>query len=217
MEVCAQTGPQASPPCSLASSPETLALKALILHSSLPHNHPTASSQPKGEEVDHLIEAALRKDPYSHITHHVNSIIARANKDYDTACRSLSRAREIDPDNMPLMRDAISLHTQLGQHKESLRVRHKYFTMRPNLRSHWISLAVGHELCGNNQEALSVFLGLEESTKVSFAWHRRWAALISHHTGRGPIAAREDANGLACYKIDDQSWQSEGSAREARG
>ncbi|GHJ85614.1 hypothetical protein NliqN6_2016 [Naganishia liquefaciens] len=159
---------------------ETLALKALILHSSLPHNHPTASSQPKGEEVDHLIEAALRKDPYSHITHHVNSIIARANKDYDTACRSLNRARDIDPDNMPLMRDAISLHTQLGQHKESLRVRHKYFTMRPNLRSHWISLAVGHELCGNDQEALSVFLGLEEATKdeglsplekTQMAWH----------------------------------------------
>lgn len=139
----------------------------MILHSSLPHNHPTASSQPKGEEVDHLIAAALRKDPYSHITHHVNSIIARANKDYETACRSLSRAREIDPDNVPLMRDAISLHTQLGQHQESLRVRHRYFTMRPNMRSHWISLAVGHELCGNDQEALNVFLGLEESTKVS--------------------------------------------------
>ncbi|KAJ9115715.1 hypothetical protein QFC20_001042 [Naganishia adeliensis] len=159
---------------------ETLALKALILHSSLPHNHPTASSQPKGEEVDHLIAAALRKDPYSHITHHVNSIIARANKDYDTACRSLSRAREIDPDNVPLMRDAISLHTQLGQHQESLRVRHRYFTMRPNMRSHWISLAVGHELCGNDQEALNVFLGLEESTKdeglsplekTQLSWH----------------------------------------------
>ena len=158
-------GTRATSSCSTAPLAETLALKALILHSSLPHNHPTASSQPKGEEVDHLIEAALRKDPYSHITHHVNSIIARANKDYDTACRSLNRARDIDRDNMPLMRDAISLHTQLGQHKESLRVRHKYFTMRPNLRSHWISLAVGHELCGNDQEALSVFLGLEEAPR----------------------------------------------------
>ncbi|KAJ9125287.1 hypothetical protein QFC22_000243 [Naganishia vaughanmartiniae] len=159
---------------------ETLALKALILHSSLPHNHPTASSQPKGEEVDHLIAAALRKDPYTHITHHVNSIIARAKKDYATAGRSLTRAREIDGDNIPLIRDAISLHTQLGQHEESLRVRHQFFTMRPNLRSNWISLAVGHELCGNYQEALDVYLGLEESTKdeglapiekTQMSWH----------------------------------------------
>ncbi|KAJ9127946.1 hypothetical protein QFC24_000231 [Naganishia onofrii] len=159
---------------------ETLALKALILHSSLPHNHPTASSQPKGEEVDHLIAAALRKDPYTHITHHVNSIIARAKRDYVTAGRSLTRAREIDPDNIPLIRDAISLHTQLGQHEESLRVRHQFFTMRPNLRSNWISLAVGHELCGNDQEALDVYLGLEDCTrdeglapieKTQMSWH----------------------------------------------
>lgn len=153
---------------------ETLAIKAVIIHSSLPYNHPTASSVPKAEEADQLIAAAIRKDPFSHITFHVQAIILRAKKDWAGASASLKKAREIDPQNIPLIRDAISLHTQMGEYKESLEVRHQFFTMRPMLRANWISLAVGHELVGDYEEALNVLDGLRATTKVSVFsenWH----------------------------------------------
>jgi peptide alpha-N-acetyltransferase len=145
--------------------PETLAIKALIIHSSLPHNHPTATSQPKGEEADHLIKVALAKDPYSHITHHVQSIMARANKDWETAYKALTRAREIDPDNIPLIRDSISLLTHMRKYDEAIEVRHRLFLLRPAGRSAWIGLAVGHELAGDFDEAIRILEGLKDLTK----------------------------------------------------
>ncbi len=125
----------------------------------------------KGAEAESLIAAALRKDPYSHITHHVQAIIHRANKDFQAAHESLQTARSLDMDNIPLLRDSISLSTQLGKHEESLAARHQYFTMRPNMRTNWITLAVGHELCGDYEEALRILEGLVDVTKVSL-----WAA-----------------------------------------
>jgi tetratricopeptide (TPR) repeat protein len=148
-------------------SAETLAIKSLVIHSSLPHNHPTATSQPKGEEADRLIATALRKDPYSHITHHVHSIILRADKDFFAAGNALRRAREIDPDNIPLIRDSISLYTQLKQYDEAQQARIKYHSLRPNMKANWITLAVGYELCGQPEQALTVFEQLSASMSVS--------------------------------------------------
>lgn len=136
---------------------ETLAIKSLVIHSSLPHNHPTATSQPKGEEADRLIATALRKDPHSHITHHVHSIILRADKQFSAAGKALRRAREIDPDNIPLIRDSISLCTQLKQYDEAQQARIKYHSLRPNMKANWVTLAVGYELCGEPEKALTVF------------------------------------------------------------
>lgn len=46
-------------------------------------------------------------------------------------------------------------------------------------------MAVGHELCGNDQEALDVYLGLEDSTKVRvLAVHCRF--LMIYETIFGP-------------------------------
>lgn len=145
---------------------ETLAIKALIIHSSLPHNHPTPSSQPKGEEAEHLIQLALKKDPYSHITHHVHSIIARANKDWDTASSALDKARKIDEDNIPLLRDSISLLTHLRKYDAAIEGRHRFYLLRPQGRSPWIGLAVGHELAGNYDEAIRIMESLKEVTKT---------------------------------------------------
>lgn len=146
---------------------ETLAIKALVIQSSLPHNHPTASSQPKAEEVDRLIASALRKDPYSHMTHHVHSIILRGNKDYQGASQALTRAREIDPDNIPLIRDSISLLTQVGEYEQAQEGRNRYSKLRPNLRGNWIQQAVGFELCDNVEDALKTYENLRRSSKVS--------------------------------------------------
>ena len=146
---------------------ETLAIKALVLHSSLPHNHPTATSQPKGEEANRLIETALRKDPNSHITHHVHSIILRADRDFPAASEALRKALTIDPENIPLVRDSISLYSQLRDHKEAQKARIKYQSLRPNMKANWVMLAVGYELCEEKEKALEVFEQLRSVLKVS--------------------------------------------------
>jgi tetratricopeptide (TPR) repeat protein len=141
----------------------------LVIHSSLPHNHPTATSQPKGEEANRLIDTALRKDPYSHITHHVHSIILRADKDFAGAADALRKARDIDPENIPLIRDSISLYTQLKHYDEAQQARIKYHTLRPNMKANWVTVAVGYELCGEPQNALNVYDQLGKALKVSQA------------------------------------------------
>lgn len=91
--------------------------------------------------------------------------MCRASKDFRGSAVALRKAREIDPDNVPLMRDAISLFAQLGEHEESLKARHQYFMLRPNLRGNWIILAVGHELVGDYEEALRVYQGFADASQ----------------------------------------------------
>jgi peptide alpha-N-acetyltransferase len=74
---------------------ETLALKALTLHSSLPFPA-TASSASKQEEADALARTAIKKDITSHITWHVLGILAKNKKDYGEASRAFAMARKQD-------------------------------------------------------------------------------------------------------------------------
>lgn len=114
-----------------------------------------------------MIATALRKDPYSHITHHVHSIILRADKDFVGAAEALRKARAIDPDNIPLIRDSISLYTQLKYYKEAQDARQKYHALRPNMKANWVTLAVGYELCGEPKKALDVYASLKKALAVS--------------------------------------------------
>lgn len=75
---------------------ETLAIKALTLHSSLP-DLPTASSVPKREEAEAMARLAVKKDITSHITWHVLGILAKNRKDWDEASRAFAMARRQDP------------------------------------------------------------------------------------------------------------------------
>lgn len=180
---------------------ETLAIKALVIHSSLPHNHPTATSQPKGEESERLVAAALRKDPYSHITHHVNSIILRANKDFTGAAESLARARAIDPDNVPLIRDSISLSTHLGNYEEAQEAQVQYSRLRPNMKQNWIALAVGFELCGDRKKALEAYEQLRLLSKES-AYEGVEGAELSMHVIQLLIDEGDYSTALAKLRQD---------------
>ena len=84
-----------------SSLAETLALKALSLHSSLPYP-PTVSSVPKQEEAEAMARLAVKKDITSHITWHVLGIFAKNRKDYEEASRAFAMARKQDP-----VRDAL--------------------------------------------------------------------------------------------------------------
>jgi hypothetical protein len=76
--------------------PETIALKALTLHSSLPIPA-TVGSIPKQQEAEDMARLAIRKDFTSHITWHVLGIMSKAKKDWGAANAAFSTARKYDP------------------------------------------------------------------------------------------------------------------------
>ncbi|KIR78233.1 peptide alpha-N-acetyltransferase [Cryptococcus gattii EJB2] len=135
---------------------ETLAIKALTLHSSLP-DPPTASSVPKREEAEAMARLAVKKDITSHITWHVLGILAKNRKDWDEASRAFAMARRQDPDNIPLIRDSIALLTHTRQYDAAVQVRHHYTVLRPQIRSAWLGLVIAHELAGDREEAIKTY------------------------------------------------------------
>ena len=74
---------------------ETLALKALTLHSTLPLPM-TVGSKPKHEEAETMARTAVKKDITSHITWHVLGIFAKSRKDWEEATRAFAMARKQD-------------------------------------------------------------------------------------------------------------------------
>ncbi|WVR07434.1 hypothetical protein IAU60_004475 [Kwoniella sp. DSM 27419] len=137
---------------------ETLALKALTLHSSLPEPL-TVSSVPKKEEAEAMARLAVKKDITSHITWHVLGILAKSRKDWDEASRAFAMARKQDSDNIPLIRDSISLFTHTRQFGPAVAARHHYLLNRPQIRASWLGLMIAHQLNGDLDEALEVYNG----------------------------------------------------------
>lgn len=176
MEVSPQWSPGAAvlqeQPLNLAS--ETLALKALTIHSSLPFPI-TVSSAPKQEEAEAMARTAVKKDISSHITWHVLGILAKSRKDWEEATRAFAMARKQDSvgnnlksvvelmsgqDNIPLIRDSIALNLNTRQYDAAVSARHHYLLLRPQIRSSWLGLMISHQLTGELEEALEVYDGL---------------------------------------------------------
>lgn len=74
---------------------ETLALKALTIHSSLPFPI-TVASAPKQGEAETMARTAVKKDITSHITWHVLGILAKSRKDWEEATAAFAMARKQD-------------------------------------------------------------------------------------------------------------------------
>lgn len=96
MEVGNHTYAQLRLNVSLTGDPETLALKALTLYSSIPYPV-TVSTQPRQAEAEEMARLAVKKDITSHITWHVLGILAKNRKDYEEASRAFGMARKQDP------------------------------------------------------------------------------------------------------------------------
>ncbi|EIW67336.1 hypothetical protein M231_02521 [Tremella mesenterica] len=137
---------------------ETLALKALSLHSSLPMP-PTVASLPKQEEAEAMARTAVKKDITSHITWHVLGILAKNRKDWEEASRAFAMARKQDSENVPVLRDIMSLYMHTRQYPAAVAARHHYLLMRPQIRSSWLGLMIAHDLNGDIEEALQVYDG----------------------------------------------------------
>ncbi|GFZ49424.1 hypothetical protein JCM24511_07544 [Saitozyma sp. JCM 24511] len=147
---------------------ETLALKALTLYSSLP-SPLTVSTAPKQDEAEAMARLAVKKDITSHITWHVLGILAKSRKDWDEASRAFAMARKQDNDNIPLIRDSISLYLHTRQYSQAVSARHHYLLLRPQIRSSWLGLVVAHHLNGDTDEALRAYDGFAECTQTDGA------------------------------------------------
>lgn len=139
---------------------ETIALKALTIHSSLPFP-PTPTSVPKAEEAEAMARVAIKKDMTSHITWHVLGILAKTRKDWDEATKAFAMARKQDPDNIPVLRDAFALATHTRHYETAAEARHHFLCLRPQIRSSWLGLMVAHDLAGDFDEGIKVFESYE--------------------------------------------------------
>ena len=69
-------------------------------------------------------------------------------------------------DNVNILRDAAQLQAQLRIYDGLVETRHTLLRIRPNLRQHWIGLAVAYHLNGNLPEAKKVMDHYERTIKV---------------------------------------------------
>ncbi|WWD02421.1 hypothetical protein V865_000460 [Kwoniella europaea PYCC6329] len=173
---------------------ETLALKALTLHSSLPEPL-TVSAVPKKEEAEAMARLAIKKDITSHITWHVLGILAKSRKDWDEASRAFAMARKQDPDNIPLIRDSIALLTHTRQYPAALAARHHYLLLRPQIRSSWLALVIAHQLNGDLEEALKVYDDYQSTLKEEGSTGPEKSQILLHVI-RICIEAGKDQEGL---------------------
>ncbi|WWC71667.1 uncharacterized protein I206_105625 [Kwoniella pini CBS 10737] len=173
---------------------ETLALKALTLHSSLPEPL-TISAVPKKEEAEAMARLAIKKDITSHITWHVLGILAKSRKDWDEASRAFAMARKQDPDNIPLIRDSIALLTHTRQYGPALAARHHYLLLRPQIRASWFALIIAHQLNGDLEEAIAVYNDYQTTLKEEGATPPEKAQILLHIL-RIYIEAGKDEEGL---------------------
>ncbi|KAH7098643.1 N-terminal acetyltransferase A, auxiliary subunit [Auriculariales sp. MPI-PUGE-AT-0066] len=124
---------------------ESLCMKGLLI-----------SMTGKKEEGLDMAKRGARFNLTSHIVWHVLGLIHKADRNYEEANRSYGQALRFDKDNVNLLRDSASLQMQLRLFDQLQDTRWSILRLRPNVRSHWIALAVASQLAGN----------LEQSDKV---------------------------------------------------
>lgn len=127
-----------------------------------------------------MARLAVKKDITSHITWHVLGIMAKTRRDWGEASKAFAMARKQDPDNIPVLRDAIALSTHTRQYQQALEARHHYLLLRPQIRSSWLGLMVSHELAGDLEEAVRVYDGLQSMVQKDGASGPERAQTLLH-------------------------------------
>jgi peptide alpha-N-acetyltransferase len=130
-----------------------------------------------------MARLAVKKDINSHITWHVLGILAKVRRDWDEAAKAFAMARRQDPDNIPVLRDAIALTTHTRQYQQSLDIRHHYLLLRPQIRGSWLGLMVAHELAGDIEEAVRVYDGFQSMVQKDGSTGPEKAQVLMHVIG----------------------------------
>ncbi|CAK5272671.1 unnamed protein product [Mycena citricolor] len=156
---------------------ETTCMKGLII-----------THMGRREEGLDLVKKGVRLDLTSHICWHVYGLIHKGEKNYEEALKCYTQALKFDKvrptprceqgmlpnvtsprlylqENMNILRDAAHLQTQLRLYDGLVETRHAILKSRPNLRQHWVGLAVAHHLNGNLADAKKVLDYYEGSLK----------------------------------------------------
>ena len=136
------------------------------------------------EEGIDLVKKGVRFDLTSHICWHVFGLIQKGEKNYEEALKSYTQALRFDrvraldtihakmfshlpQENLNILRDAAQLQTQLRIFDGLVDTRSTLLRLRPNVRQHWVGLAVAHHLNGNLTEARKILENYLRTLKVS--------------------------------------------------
>jgi tetratricopeptide (TPR) repeat protein len=160
----------------LSKHTETICMRGLII-----------THMGKREEGLELVKKGMRLDLTSHISWHVFGLIQKGEKNYEEALKSYTQALRFDKvsplqfqavmginvhrakDNLNILRDAAQLQTQLRHFDSLVETRYALLRLRPNLRQHWVALAVAYHLNGNVNEAKNVLERYQKILKVGFS------------------------------------------------
>ena len=135
------------------------------------------------EEGIDLVKKGVRFDLTSHICWHVFGLIQKGEKNYEEALKSYTQALRFDrvraldtihakmfshrpQENLNILRDAAQLQTQLRIFDGLVETRSTLLRLRPNVRQHWVGLAVAHHLNGNLTEARKILENYQRTLKV---------------------------------------------------
>ncbi|KAF7323856.1 hypothetical protein MKEN_00606900 [Mycena kentingensis (nom. inval.)] len=133
---------------------ETMCMKGLIL-----------THMGKREEGVDLVKKGVRNDLTSHIVWHVYGLIHKGERNYEEALKCYTQALRFDKENLNILRDAAHLQTQIRNYDGLVESRHALLRIRPNVRQHWVALAVAYHLNGNLAEAKNVLEKYEPTLK----------------------------------------------------
>ncbi|KAF7289948.1 hypothetical protein MIND_01370000 [Mycena indigotica] len=117
------------------------------------------------EEGIELVRKGVRNDLTSHICWHVYGLIHKGEKNYEEALKCYTQALRFDKENLNILRDAAHLQTQLRIYDGLVETRYTLLKTRPNLRQHWVALAVAYHLNGNLTEAKKILEQYELALK----------------------------------------------------
>lgn len=120
----------------------------------------------KRDEGTAMVKNGIKHDLTSHIVWHVFGLVQKAEKNYEEALKSYTQALKFDKDNINILRDAANLQTQLRQYEGLVETRHTILRYRPQLRQHWVGLAVAYHLAGNIPDARKTMAHYLNTVKV---------------------------------------------------
>ena len=76
-----------------------------------------------------------------------------------STCQSKRRPTNVQ-DNIPILRDSISLSLHTRAYPAAVSARHHLLTIRPQMKGSWVGLMVAHYLNASTEDALAVYDGL---------------------------------------------------------
>ncbi|KAJ3104096.1 N-alpha-acetyltransferase 16, NatA auxiliary subunit [Phlyctochytrium planicorne] len=182
---------------------ETLAMKALFL-----------SSLDRKEEAHELIKKAIKLDLSSSVCWHVYGIIHRSDRNYEEAVKSYAQALRFEKENLQIFRDYSMLQIHIRNPDGFVDSNLQLITMKTQMKSFWLSLAVAFYLNKSYQFSLETLTHYHDIFQVivepNSAYENSEVALFKAFVMEqmGDLkGALEFLNKLEKEVVDKKSWR----------